>query len=403
MMDEKLLENYSAELKTELQNILDYWMKFTPDEVNGGFYGKINDENTINAEAPKGAVLNARILWTFSAAYNLEADAKYLAIADRAYDYIVQHFIDKEYGGIYWSVDIKGNPLDTKKQIYALAFLQYACSEYYKCSQLPSVKQLAIDLCHQIEQHSFDAVRGGYFEAFTRDWKPIEDMRLSAKDANEQKTMNTHLHVLESYTNLYCIWPDEKLKHSIQLLLGNFIDCIFNSSTGHLNLFFNEDWVSKKDIISYGHDIEAAWLMQEAAEVIDDAELVAKTKSIAIQIAHATEEGLDTDGGLWYEKENGHLIRQKHWWPQAEAMVGFLNAWQINGDEKHLYQSINSWNYIKQHLLNKQYGEWFWGIGENGQPMQGEDKVGLWKCPYHNARACMEVIERLDELISSAE
>lgn len=392
------LKKYKTEVNNELLNILSYWMRYSVDETNGGFYGKIDNDNGIDAEAPKGAVLNARILWTFSAAYNATKQQKYLAIADRAYAYICQHFIDKELGGTYWSVNYKGEPLDTKKQMYAIAFLQYACSEYYQCNQRQDIKAFAIGLYHLIEQKSFDAIKGGYFEAFTRDWQTIADVRLSARDANEKKTMNTHLHILESYTNLYRIWPDVQLKKSIGLLIENFLQKIINPETHHLDLFFDDNWNSKIDIVSYGHDIEAAWLIQEAAEVIRDDKLIALTRTVAVTMAAAATEGLDTDGGLWYEMENGHLIKQKHWWPQAEAMVGFFNAWQVSGEQQYWQHSVNSWNFIKSKILDTTKGEWFWGIQEDGSLMQGEDKVGIWKCPYHNARSCMEIIKRIDEV-----
>jgi cellobiose epimerase len=392
---EQSLDNYYKEVSIELQNILAYWTQHATDRNNGGFYGKIDNENKVYKNAPRGAVLNARILWTFSAAYNFTKEEKYLVTANWTYKNILQYFIDKEYGGIYWTVGSNGNPLDTKKQIYALAFLQYACSEYYQCNQLLEAKHLAIELYKLIEKHSFDKAVGGYFEAFSQDWKVIGDMRLSKKDANEKKTMNTHLHVLESYTTLYRIWPDENLKKSIRLLIDNFLSHIINATTSHLHLFFDEQWISKNSIVSYGHDIEAAWLIQEAAEVIEDELLIKKSKTAAVKLTLAAAEGLDNDGGLWYEKENGHLIKQKHWWPQAEAMVGFFNAWQVSNDERFLQHSLASWQFVKSKIIDKINGEWWWGIDEAGKPMQGEDKVGLWKCPYHNARACMEIMKRI--------
>ena len=392
------LQQYQKELKAEISDILEYWMQYSLDEKNGGFFGRIDQENKIDETASKGAVLNARILWSFSAAYNCTKDEKYLAVANRAFGYINTYFIDKEFGGIYWTVNYKGEPEDKKKQIYALSFLQYACSEYYQSTKLQAAKTLAVNLYHLIEQYSFDSAQTGYLEAFTRQWKAIDDLRLSSKDANEKKTMNTHLHVLEAYTNLYRIWPDAALYKSIVLLIKNFTDHIINQQSGHLHLFFTEEWKVKGDIVSYGHDIEAAWLLLEAAEIIKDEKLIAQLKNVAVKIAAATTEGLDEDGGLWYEKEEGHLIKQKHWWPQAEAMIGFFTAWQITSLSIYLSYSFNSWQFIKSKIIDHANGEWFWGVNENGIAMQGEDKVGLWKCPYHNSRACIELINRIERL-----
>jgi mannobiose 2-epimerase len=210
--------------------------------------------------------------------------------------------------------------------------------------------------------------------------------------------MNTHLHVLEAYTTLYTVWPDEGLRAQIVTLLHNFVDHIIDAETKHLILFFDEEWNAKSNTASYGHDIEATWLLLEAAEAIHHVELIEQLKFHCVQISEATLEGLDTDGGLWYEYEpaQNHLVKEKHWWPQAEAMVGFYNTYQITGDEKWLRLSIGSWEFVKQHILDKKKGEWFWGIYADGSVMTTEDKAGLWKCPYHNSRACLEVMRRLN-------
>lgn len=391
------LEKLRSELELELKNILDYWMRHTIDEQQGGFYGRISNENVVDTDAPKGLVLNARILWTFSAAYNFISDKKYLVIADRAFQYLTRYFYDQQYGGFYWSLDKWGQAIETKKQIYGIAFCCYAFSEYYKASQSISSLDYAKDCFNRIEQHAFDRERTGYLEAFTREWEPIADLRLSDKDANEKKTMNTHLHVLEAYSNLYRSWADERLGNRVRQLLANFADHILNKETGNLQLFFDENWNVRGETVSYGHDIEAAWLLLEAAETIDDKQWIEAARDLALQLSEATCEGLDTDGGLWYELENGKLVKQKHSWPQAEAMVGFFNAWQLSGKKKYLDHSIKSWQFIRQNILDKANGEWFWGINEDGSIMQQQDKVGFWKCPYHSSRACLEIIRRAIE------
>jgi cellobiose epimerase len=389
------LVKLKGELEKELGNILHYWMHNAVDEQCGGFYGKINNYNIVDINAPKGLVLNARILWAFSAAYNHTNAKQYLTIAGRAWQFLMNHFLDKQYGGFYWSIGKDGNIIEEKKQVYGIAFCLYGFSEYYKATNNIKALQQAKDCYTCIEQYSFDKDKGGYLEAFTRNWEPIRDLRLSAKDANEKKTMNTHLHVLEAYTNLYRVWNDEKLRNSIKQLLENFIDHIINNNTGHLHLFFDEDWQVKGDIVSYGHDIEAAWLLLEAAEIISDDELIEKLKNLSIKMAVAAAKGLDIDGGLWYEMEHDKLVGQKHSWPQAEAMVGFFNAWQLTGDKKYLQYVLNNWQFIQQYILDKENGEWFWGVNRDHTIMEEQDKAGFWKCPYHNSRACMEISKRI--------
>lgn len=390
------LTTYAAELRLELANILNYWTQYTVDNIHGGFVGRITEENLIDQFADKGVVLNARILWSFSAAFNAKA-IQDLGLADRAYHYIADHFIDKDFGGVYWTVDYIGVPKDKKKQIYALAFTIYALTEYFMASGLELAKEHAVALYRDLVKYSHDQENGGYEEAFTREWEALDDLRLSDKDANEKKTMNTHLHVLEAYTNLYRVWPDEDLSILLQELIHDFNGCILDPQTKHLGLFFDEFWVKKSAVISYGHDIEASWLLQEAAEATGDETLIAAMKELSIQLAEAALEGLGGDGALWYEQDpdRRHLTKEKHWWVQAEAMIGFFNAWEQSGEERFLVASLNTWDYVKAQLLDSQHGEWVWGRDEQGNLMKGEDKVGLWKCPYHNSRACLELIRRI--------
>jgi mannobiose 2-epimerase len=391
------LQQYQHEVTGELHSILRYWMDHAPDKINGGFAGCISNENIVDTNAPKGAVLNGRILWAFSAAFNKFNDVAYLQTATLAFEYIRQYFFDKQYGGVFWTLDAKGNMLDPKKQIYAQAFCLYGLSEYYLASKDEEALQLAIALFEVIEQRSYDPVNKGYFEAFSRDWGEPDDLRLSAKDANEKKTMNTHLHIIEAYANLYKIFPQPALKNKIAGLLELFDVYFINKKTFHLKLFFDEAWKEKPDVISYGHDIEAAWLLQQCAENMQHEKWVKMYQQYAIRIAAAAAEGLDKDGGMWYEFEPGHqtVVKQKHWWVQAEAMVGCMNAYQLTKDESYLRLSIDSWQFIKAHIIDRERGEWFWGVQEDNSIMAGEDKVGLWKCPYHNSRACLEIIQRI--------
>jgi mannobiose 2-epimerase len=395
------LDEYREETTAELENILSWWMKMTIDHENGGFYGKIDHSNKIFSQAAKGAVLNSRILWAFSSAYNLTGERKYLETAGRAFRYIRDHFIDKEFGGVFWTVKFNAEPLNTRKQIYACAFAVYGLTEYYLASQDESAKQMADELYDLIVTNSYDTKHGGYIEALTRDWKQIEDLRLSDKDANEKKSMNTHLHLLEAFTNFYRISHSEQLRDRVVELIRIFLDRIIDSKTNHLFLFFDDLWQVRSNVISYGHDIEAAWLIREAAETVREDSLFENVRRISVKIAEAAAQGLDSDGGLWYEYDfkAKQLVKQKHSWPQGEAMIGFFNAWQITGSDKFLKKSLASWQFAKNFLIDRELGEWYWGVNADHSPMLAEEKVGIWKCPYHNSRACMEIIRRVQNIL----
>jgi mannobiose 2-epimerase len=385
------------ELKYELNDILNYWAKQTVDDEFGGFLGRIDHNNNLIKNSPKGSVLNSRILWMFSAAYGYNNNVLYKQLAERAFIYLKSNFFDKEFGGIYWMLDHQGNPIDTKKQTYALSFAIYGMAEFYKVSKNEEALDLAIHLFNDLEKHAFDKNLGGYFEAFSREWEEIADLRLSDKDANEKKTMNTHLHVLEAYSNLYTIWKNSVLEKQIRSLLNDFRIHIIDAETKHLILFMNEKWQYKQHIYSFGHDIEAAWLLLEAAEALDDKELINDFKTISVELVNAASEGLDEDGSLFYEQDldKEHLIKEKHWWVQAEAMVGFLNAWQLTKEPEYYQKFEKVWTYIKHQIIDHNNGEWFWGRYGDENLMENEDKVGPWKCPYHNVRACLESIKRL--------
>jgi len=387
-----------SELSAELDSILKYWSKHTIDNQNGGFVGQIDFNDHIIANTEKGSVLNARILWTFSSSYKVTQNESHKTIAKRAFEFLSDYFYDPKFGGLFWSINADKTPKDTKNQIYALAFAIYGLSEYYVISKDEKALEIAVNLYQKIQEHSYDALNKGYFEAFTRDWQPIEDLRLSEKDANEKKTMNTHLHIVEAYANLFKVWKNKKLQSDIIELLQTIEKHFVNTETGHLRLFFNENWIEKPDVISYGHDIEAAWLLLQCAEISEDETLIANYKKHAIHIAEVTQEGLDSDGGLWYEfdAEKNELIAEKHWWVQAEALIGFYNAYQLTNDEKFLNIVYKNWKFIKKYILDKQNGEWFWGVNRDYSLIE-KDKAGFWKCPYHNGRACLELMYRIQD------
>lgn len=386
------MKSFKEEL---IVNILPFWISNMKDLENGGFYGKIDGEGLLHPRANKGAILNARILWTFSAAYRLFKDEEYLIIANRAFEYIIDFFIDNEYGGVYWELDYKGNPVNTKKQTYAQSFALYGFSEFYRATGNVDALEISKQF-YEIIQKSYDKKLGGYWEAFSRNWEPIDDMRLSDKDVNENKTMNTHLHVLESYTNLLRIWKDDKLIDSQRMLVGVFVDKILKKDPYHLGLFFDDYWNVKSSVISYGHDIEASWLLLEAADILGDDDLFKTVKSLSLHIANDTLKGLNKDGSLSYEKSVDYVDSERHWWVQAEAVVGYMYAYKSSGNVLYKEVAIKLWNYILKYIVDKDNGEWHWSRLSDGSINVIEDKAGFWKCPYHNSRMCMEMIEHLN-------
>jgi mannobiose 2-epimerase len=397
------LEEFKNQLRNELiQNILPFWSGPMVDSFQGGFYGQIDGDNRLIAEADKGGILNARILWTFSSAYLQEKNPVYLEMANRAKDYILNHFFDREFGGTYWTISFDGKPVDTKKQIYSQAFFIYAFTEHYRASNNESSIQTAIELFRIIEKYSFDHKSNGYFEAYSRDWKLLDDLRLSEKDANEKKTMNTHLHILEAYTNLYRVWKDNELAGQLQNLIEIFTKKIVNRQTNHLDLFFDENWNVKAKMISYGHDIEASWLIDEAARVLGDVQLLATVQERSVEIAKAACEGLQTDGSLYYEwdKVADHLDKDHHWWVQAEAVVGFLNSYELTGNKNWLDKAVNCWLFISNNLVDREGGDWFWSVSNDGIINRKGDKAGFWKCPYHNSRMCLEGVSRIEKILN---
>lgn len=393
----KKLEALREEVKDELVNdILPFWMNRMTDREQGGFYGRIDGNNCLHPDAPKGAILNARILWTFSAAFRLLKKPEYLETATRAKRYLLDFFYDKQYGGIFWELNADGTPSDVKKQIYALGFAIYGLSEYARATGDREALEYAVRLFEVIEKYSFDPVQNGYVEALTREWQLIQDMRLSDKDENEKKTMNTHLHILEPYANLYRVWKDERLEKQLRNLIKVFVTRILDAESGHLNLFFEEDWSNKYHIISYGHDIEASWLIHEAALVLGDQQLLAETEPVIVKIARAADEGLNRDGSMIYENfvDKQKVDRELHWWVQAENVVGHINLYQYFHDEDALRKALKCWQFIKENLIDGEGGEWYWSRYADGTVNRKDDKAGFWKCPYHNGRMCMEIIER---------
>lgn len=389
---------FKAGLSEELENILKYWKEFSVDEKNGGFVGQRDHYNKEVPGASKGIILNTRILWTFSAVANHknEKTGELRSLADRAYGYLKKAFQDDICGGVFWEVDAAGNPVNRRKQIYAQAFAIYALSEYYILSGDEEAKEWALELFNLVEKYAREREFNGYLEAFQEDWSPIEDMRLSEKDKNSAKTMNTHLHVLEAYTTLYKITKSEAVKEALDNLIVIFLERFYDSKNQHFQLFFGNQWNREGNVVSYGHDIEAIWLMIEAAKASGSEDLIKRTQDIAVPVAEIfLEEAYIPGKGVINEKDldTGVTDTDRHWWPQAEAMVGLEYAYQISGDGKFRTAIFDIWNFTQEHIIDRENGEWFFRIDENNRPYTQEDKLGMWKCPYHNSRACIVLMK----------
>jgi mannobiose 2-epimerase len=397
-MPPESLRSLADAVRRELNDhLLPFWLERAVDETHGGFIGRMSNDGTIDPRASKGLILNARLLWTFSATFRCNEDPRCRNLAQRAAGYLEQHFWDTAHGGTFWLLDAEGNVLDDKKKIYGQAFCIYAAAEMYQTFGTGAALEHAQQLFNLIEIHSRDRKHGGYIEVCNRDWSPAEDARLSDKDMDAQKSMNNHLHVLEAYTHLYRIWPDATLRERLAELLDLFERRIADPDTGHLHHFFDASWQPQSADYTFGHDIEASWLLCEAAEVLGDAKLTSRAEQLALRLAQVTlAEGLDDDGGLFYAGQSGEITdRNREWWPQAEAVVGFLNAYVLAKDEAFLDAARRAWDYIEKYFVDKEHGEWFWRIGPDGTPDPNEPKVSQWKSPYHNVRACLEIIDRL--------
>ncbi|HWA88254.1 MAG TPA: AGE family epimerase/isomerase [Opitutus sp.] len=397
-MDSRVLPDYARRIEDDLRgNILPFWMEHAVDRDRGAFFGAITNDLTIDRTAERGALLTSRILWTFAAAFRRYADSAYLEMADRACADLFENFHDPKHGGFFWAIAADGRVTRDRKQIYGQAFAIYALAEYHRATGKPEPLAQAREIFRLIETHARDPKHGGYLEAFARDWSPIADMRLSIVDLNEPKSQNTHLHIMEAYTNLLRIWPDAALRRAQAGLLDTMLTRIVNPATAHLGLFFAADWSRRSEKISYGHDIEAAWLLTEAAEVLGDPALAARIHPLAISIANVTlAEGVDADGGIYNEgSPQGLSNTDKEWWPQAEAVIGFLNAFQLAGDERFLRAALHAWDFIEAHLIDHARGEWLRGVTRDGRVLADQLKVSFWKCPYHNGRTGLEAVARL--------
>ncbi|MCD6346391.1 MAG: AGE family epimerase/isomerase [Bacteroidales bacterium] len=412
MPDHQEMLQYRQSFENELFSILNYWQTYAPEPNSDGFYGAVDMHNTPVPDAPKSCVLNARILWTFSAAAKMYPDRSYGEMAAKSYRVLDENFRDHTSGGYYMELNARNEVSDDVKHTYAQAFVLYALSKYYDFLPDDEVHRKIADYFVFLDGQTKDPVNMGYLEAFTRDWEPITENRMA--DNNEPKSMNTHLHVLEAYAAVYKVLPNALVKLRLVELIYLFLHHIIRDD-GHLGIFFDENFVETNEsraICSYGHDIEASWLLWEALEILGDEQLKEEAKPVLLKMADAVfREGLDQDGGLFLESSRfgSHIRTNKHWWLQAEVLVGEMNAFELSGDQKYWNLLKHSWNFVNKHVIDHENGEWFTKLNRLGVPylVEPEDdpspyyrndwKIDPWKCPYHNGRAMMELIGSLNK------
>ena len=409
------LELYINKFSLELSDILSWWKDHAVEKKGGGFHGAADLAGRPVLEANRSCVLNTRILWTFSAAAKFPGHSAYTDLADRAFQVVAQRFADQEFGGFYMELTPDNHVANDIKHTYVQAFALYSLCKYHELKPSPSLMETIQNTFHLLEEKTRDTQHLGYIEAFTREWKPLEENRMA--DNNEPRSMNTHLHLLEAYAALYKIWKDELVKRRLTGLLDIFLHKIIRDN-GHLGIFFDEDFnetASSKEICSFGHDIEASWLLLEAAEILGDGIRTAKMKSISVKMVDAVaREGVDKDGGLFLEsvRSGSHLRTNKHWWLQAENLVGFMNAYEITGNDKYWETVKLSWDFIDRYVIDHQRGEWYTKVSRLGVPFltepeddpspyyRNDRKIDPWKCPYHNGRSMMELVKRIERILN---
>jgi mannobiose 2-epimerase len=374
-----------------LYGIIPFWRGLR-DDVHGGFYGEMDYDLKLYREADKGGILNSRLLWFFSHAYSITSDREDLSCARHAYEFLRDSLLDKEYGGVYWSVTYDGRPSDDTKHTYCQAFAVYALAAYYDITRSEEALRLAYGLMDIIKEFCRDDI--GYLEAFDRSFKPVQNDKLSENGVMASRTMNTLLHVFEAYSEVYRVHKDEAVADELKCMLDIFRDKIYNPEKKRLEVFFDFNMNTIADLHSYGHDIEAAWLIDNGCEILGDLEYTNNISRITKELAlHVLQAGFDGTS-VYNECFNNVNDTRKVWWVQAEAVLGFMNAYKKTGNEAFREAASNTWEFIEKHIIDTRAGsEWLNETDREGNPLRKEI-AGPWKCPYHNGRMCIEIIRR---------
>jgi mannobiose 2-epimerase len=412
------LKEIRKEIKDEFENhMIPFWLGLK-DEEHGGYYGLVNFDLSLDKKADKGCIVNSRILWFFSRAYTKFGDEKYLHAAEHAFHYLMEAFLDDDEGGVYWSVNFDGHPADTTKHTYCQAFAIYALAAYYEATKDKDALECAYDLYHIIEDRCRD--NDGYLEAFTREFEVASNEKLSENGVMATRTMNTLLHVMEAYTELYRVDGDKLVKRNIIETLKIFREKMFDAERGRLLVFFDKDYDSLIDLYSYGHDIESAWLIDRTVDIISGSTNGSSNEKSEYDMSDITsvltesiyKEAFKEDG-MPAEAENGVVLETRIWWVQCEAILGFMNAYtRIKNasesdkgysdykkfEEDYKNAAISIWEYTKKSIVDKRPGsEWYSEVRKDGAPIETKPMEDIWKCPYHNGRMFLEMMDYIEE------
>ena len=387
------------EIETHLKEKLIPFWEGLKDKENGGYYGYMGYDLAIDTHYEKGCILNSRILWFFSNAYMLLGEDHLKDAAEHAYKFLKDCCIDKENGGVYWSVTYNGKISDDTKHTYNQAFAIYALSSYYDAVKDEEALKIAEELFNLIEEKCTDEY--GYLEAFSRTFEPAGNDKLSENGVMADKTMNTLLHVFEAYTEYYRASHNEKAAARLRFMLDIFKNNVYNEKLGRQEVFFDQKYTPLIDLYSYGHDIETAWLLDRGLEVLGDSGYIEMFAPVTHALAVNIYNHAFVNGSVLNEAENGVNDTTRIWWVQAESIVGFINeGMKIPGTDessKYFKAAEALWEYIKEFIIDKREGsEWFWSVNADGEPCQ-KPIVEPWKCPYHNGRMCIEVVRRMKQ------
>lgn len=399
LVNDEMIQIIKSEMDKEFKtHMIPFWKNMI-DEKKGGYYGLLDQGLNLDVNAEKGCILNSRILWFFSNAYVTLKDESMLKYARHSYEFLKNAFLDKEDGGVYWSVTSDGQPLDETKHTYCQAFAIYGLSSYYKACKDEMALNLAYQLFGIVEHRCRDA--GGYLESFDRKFNPASNEKLSENGVMAERTMNTLLHVMEAYTELYLVLPDEKrsnvVKEKLIEILNIFRDKVYDPAKRRLEVFFDKEYNSLIDLYSFGHDIESAWLIDRTVDVLGYKDTDLDMADITSVLTENVYQCAYNGSSMPAEAEDGRVLEDRIWWVECESVVGFVNGYnKDNSKTEYLSAAYNIWQFIKENIVDKRAGsEWFWGVDINGKPMENQDIADPWKCPYHNGRMYFEILNRL--------